>query len=61
MIKENERPIRTDNKDMLLCTIEDKPNGQKDIVVRNGKKEDRMSPATFLAKVYGRPVAIMFI
>ena len=39
MIKENERPIRTDNKDMLMCTVEDKPDGQKDIVVRNGKPE----------------------
>ena len=61
MIKENERPIRTDNKDMLMCTVEDKPDGQKDIVVINGKKEDRMSPATFLTKVYGRPVVIMFV
>lgn len=61
MIKENERPIRTDNKDMLMCTVEDKPDGQKDIVVRNGRKEDRMSLAEFLTKVYGRPVVIMFV
>ncbi len=59
VIKPGERQVRTDGKNMLVCTVIDEPNGQPSIITRLGKKEDTMSVPTLLTKIYGRPVVIM--
>ncbi len=61
MVGIDETPVRTDQLDMLLCTAKMGSDGQMKLITRNGKKEDTMSVDRFLTKVYGRPVAVMFI
>lgn len=61
MVYENERQVRTDEKNMLVCTVAEDAGGQLSIIKRDGKKEDSMSVGSFLTQVYGRPVAIMFM
>ena len=53
MIGENEIEVRTDEKDMLICTVEIKEDGQVEVISRSGKKEDRISIDRFLSKIYG--------
>lgn len=61
MINEDEKQIRTDEKQMLMCTVATQDNGDIKLIKRDGRKEDTMSVASFLSQVYGRPVAIMFV
>lgn len=61
MVKDGEIQVRTDAKNMLVCTAKKADDGQINIIKRDGKKEDTMTVASFLTQVYGRPVAIMFI
>lgn len=59
MIGNNEIEVRTDERDILICTAEIKENGQVDIIGRKGKKEDRISVDRFLSKIYGRSVMVI--
>lgn len=61
MISENEIEVRTDDKDMLLCTAVRQDNGQVKLIVRRKEKEDTMPLNDFLTKIYGKSVAVMQI
>ena len=56
MIGEKEIEVRTDEKDMLICTAMIKKDGQVELISRSGKKEDRISIDRFLSKIYGHRV-----
>lgn len=56
MIGEKEIEVRTDEKDMLICTAMIKEDGQVELISRSGKKEDRISIDRFLSKIYGHKV-----
>ena len=56
MIGEKEIEVRTDEKDMLICTAMVKEDGQVELIRRSGKKEDRISIDRFLSKIYGHRV-----
>ena len=56
MIGEKEIEVRTDEKDMLICTALVKEDGQVELISRSGKKEDRISIDRFLSKIYGHKV-----
>ena len=56
MIGEKEIEVRTDEKDMLICTAMVKEDGQVELISRSGKKEDRISIDRFLLKIYGHKV-----
>lgn len=56
MIGEKEIEVRTDEKDMLICTAMVKEDGQVELISRSGKKEDRISIDRFLSKIYGHRV-----
>ena len=56
MIGEKEIEVRTDEKDMLICTAMVKEDGQVELIRRSGKKEDRISIDRFLSKIYGHKV-----
>ncbi len=56
MIGEKEIEVRTDEKDMLICTAMVKEDGQVELISRSGKKEDRISIDRFLSKIYGHKV-----
>lgn len=56
MIKDNEIEVRTDEKDMLICTAEIKDDGQVELISRRGEKEDRISIDRFLSKIFGHNV-----
>lgn len=56
MIGEKEIEVRTDEKDMLICTAMIREDGQVELISRSGKKEDRISIDRFLSKIYGHKV-----
>ena len=56
MIGEKEIEVRTDEKDMLICTAMVKEDGQVELISRSGKKEDRISIDRVLSKIYGHKV-----
>ena len=56
MIGEKEIEVRTDEKDMLICTAMIREDGQVELISRSGKKEDRISIDRFLSKIYGHRV-----
>lgn len=56
MIGEKEIEVRTDEKDMLICTAMIKEDGQVELIRRSGKKEDRISIDRFLSKIYGHKI-----
>ena len=56
MIGEKQIEVRTDEKDMLICTAMVKEDGQVELISRSGKKEDRISIDRFLSKIYGHKV-----
>ena len=56
MIGEKEIEVRTDEKDMLICTAMVKEDGQVELIRRSGKKEDRISIDRFLSKIYGHKI-----
>ena len=56
MIGEKEIEVRTDEKDMLICTAMIKEDGQVELISRSGKKEDRISIDRFLSKIYGHKI-----
>ena len=56
MIGEKEIEVRTDEKDMLICTAMIKEDGQVELIRRSGKKEDRISIDRFLSKIYGHMI-----
>ena len=56
MIGEKEIEVRTDEKDMLICTAMIKEDGQVELISRSGKKEDRISIDRFLSKIYGHTI-----
>ena len=56
MIGEKEIEVRTDEKDMLICTAMVKEDGQVELISLSGKKEDRISIDRFLSKIYGHKV-----
>lgn len=43
MINEDEKQIRTDEKQMLMCTVATQDNGDIKLIKRDGRKEDTMS------------------
>ena len=55
----NEREVRTDNKNMLVCTVDINSLGEPELIVRLGKKEDRITVVSLLSKIYGRPVVVL--
>ncbi len=61
MVRENEVEIRTEEKNMLFCTAVKLPDGNVELISRNGKKEDHISVNSLLSQAYGRNVAIMFL
>ena len=56
MIGEKEIEVRTDEKDMLICTAMIREDGQVELISRSGKKEDRISIDRFLSKIYGHKI-----
>lgn len=60
MVKNNEIVVRTEEKKMLFCTAVRKPDGDVELISRNGAKEDHLSVGSLLSQVYGRNVVIMF-
>lgn len=59
MIKENEIEVRTDEKHMLFCTAQKKPDGSVELISRVGKKEDHISVNSLLSQAFGKNVTIM--
>ena len=53
MKTDNEKQIRTDSGNMLLCTAEIKPDGEVELITRNKGREGRIRLNSFLNKVYG--------
>ena len=56
MIKDNEIEVRTDEKNILICTAEIKEDGHVELISRRGEKEDRISIDRFLSKIFGHIV-----
>lgn len=61
MVRSNENEIRTDEKNMLVCTAVKDSSGNVELICRNGKKEDHISVNSLLTQAYGRSVAVMFL
>lgn len=61
MAKDDEKMLRTKNKNMVICSVKTVADGNVDLIVRNGKKEDSISINEFLTLIYGRPVAVMIV
>ena len=58
MVRENEIEIRTDKKLMLFCTAVKAPDGNVELISRNGKKEDHISVNSLLSQAYGKNVVV---
>ena len=56
MIGEKEIEVRTDEKDMLICTAMIKKDGQVELISRSGKKEDSISIDRILSKIYDHKI-----
>ena len=61
MVKNDEKMVRTKNKNMVICSAKTISDGNVNLIVRNGKKEDSISINEFLTLIYGRPVAVMIV
>lgn len=61
MVREDEIEIRTDEKQMLICTAKVAEDGHIDIITRAGKREDRITVERFLFQLFGRSVMITLL